>query len=319
MLLKTSAIDFIGDIHGCYRQLINLLKELGYQKKQNRNFYYHPKGRKIFFLGDIIDRGEDIFGCYSVVREMVENSQAKVILGNHEFNYLTYFLSSVEGEFTHHRTGENLAKTYEQFSQKNCHAEFINWAYTLPILMETERWRVVHACWDKIAINELEKELLPKQLVCKEKNNYQIFINQKWLQGIYLLKKKKIQKAIKILLSAPSISYAKKKIRVKWWLNPQQKIDYKNRLFSHPDLKNQSIKIDNKMQKNILKKTCRYSLTEKLLFIGHYWFNGAVRPIQENLACLDYSAIHGGKLVAYRYDSQKERQEKIQQKNFIYV
>ncbi|MCJ8298946.1 MAG: serine/threonine protein phosphatase, partial [Pseudomonadales bacterium] len=45
-----------------------------------------------------------------------------------------------------------------------------------------------------------------------------------------------------------------------------------------------------------------YPDDEKTLFIGHYWCEGVPSPLTGNIACLDYSAVKFGKLVAYRYD-----------------
>ena len=48
----------------------------------------------------------------------------------------------------------------------------------------------------------------------------------------------------------------------------------------------------------------RYGAHEPLLFVGHYWRRGKPAPIRPNLACLDYSAVVGGRLVAYRLDQE---------------
>jgi len=48
----------------------------------------------------------------------------------------------------------------------------------------------------------------------------------------------------------------------------------------------------------------RYGIDEPLLFVGHYWRSGRPAPIRPNLACLDYSAVLYGKLVAYRLDQE---------------
>lgn len=49
--------DFIGDTHGHADELEQLLVKLGYQK--NEDIYSNPT-RKVFFLGDFIDRGPQI-------------------------------------------------------------------------------------------------------------------------------------------------------------------------------------------------------------------------------------------------------------------
>jgi hypothetical protein len=49
-------IDFIGDIHGCFDEFIELLQQLGYEKNTD-GFYRHSEGRKILSLGDVMSRG----------------------------------------------------------------------------------------------------------------------------------------------------------------------------------------------------------------------------------------------------------------------
>lgn len=54
-------IDFIGDIHACYDEFIELLDKLGYQL--NNGLYIHPDGRKIVSLGDVMSRGPQSIKC----------------------------------------------------------------------------------------------------------------------------------------------------------------------------------------------------------------------------------------------------------------
>jgi serine/threonine protein phosphatase 1 len=70
----------VGDIHGCYEELIIALKSIGF------NF-----SRDILFsLGDIVDRGTDDYRTMS----LIEEPWFRMILGNHEAlhleNYLTH-------------------------------------------------------------------------------------------------------------------------------------------------------------------------------------------------------------------------------------
>jgi hypothetical protein len=59
----------------------------------------------------------------------------------------------------------------------------------------------------------------------------------------------------------------------------------------------------------------RYGAHEPLLFVGHYWRRGKPAPIRANLACLDYSAVVGGKLVAYRLDQE----QRLESGKFVWV
>ncbi len=54
-----------------------------------------------------------------------------------------------------------------------------------------------------------------------------------------------------------------------------------------------------------LQHVTGYDAQQPLLFVGHYWRQGQPSLIRPNLACLDYSAVNGGKLVAYRLDQEQ--------------
>lgn len=41
------------------------------------------------------------------------------------------------------------------------------------------------------------------------------------------------------------------------------------------------------------------------MFVGHYWMEGLPAPLKPNVACLDFSAVKYGKLVAYRFDGER--------------
>ena len=56
-------------------------------------------------------------------------------------------------------------------------------------------------------------------------------------------------------------------------------------------------------------------LAKPLLFVGHYWRQGQPNLIRPHLACLDYSAVSGGKLVAYRLGQE----DRLLPSNFVWV
>ena len=43
---------------------------------------------------------------------------------------------------------------------------------------------------------------------------------------------------------------------------------------------------------------------DKPLFFGHYWMTGTPTVLSDKIACVDYSAINDGLLVAYRWDGE---------------
>lgn len=84
--------DIIGDIHGCCDELETLLQQLGYQISSSSSptplwdspTYFHPQGRKVIFLGDLVDRGPRILDTVKLVRNMVVAGTALCVPGNHE-------------------------------------------------------------------------------------------------------------------------------------------------------------------------------------------------------------------------------------------
>jgi hypothetical protein len=69
----------VGDVHGCHVELVHLLRELGYSPEG-----VHPEGRKVAFLGDLVDRGPDTPGVLRLVMAMVAAGTAISVRGNHE-------------------------------------------------------------------------------------------------------------------------------------------------------------------------------------------------------------------------------------------
>ena len=76
--------DIIGDIHGCRAELEALLDRLGYDAL-NR---HHPHGRKVVFLGDLVDRGPDTPGVLRLAMSMVESGAALCVPGNHDIKLM---------------------------------------------------------------------------------------------------------------------------------------------------------------------------------------------------------------------------------------
>ncbi|MGH9767079.1 MAG: polynucleotide kinase-phosphatase [Blastocatellia bacterium] len=82
--------DIIGDVHGCFDELRELLTRLGYQitvtEDANRTAYSvrAPEGRKAVFLGDLVDRGPKIPETLKLVMSMVESGAALCVPGNHD-------------------------------------------------------------------------------------------------------------------------------------------------------------------------------------------------------------------------------------------
>ncbi len=83
--------DIIGDVHGCFDELVILLEHLGYEVETRADAaggtalsVTHPKGRKVVFLGDLVDRGPGVTNVLKLVMSMVADGVALCVAGNHE-------------------------------------------------------------------------------------------------------------------------------------------------------------------------------------------------------------------------------------------
>ncbi len=83
--------DIIGDVHGCFDELVTLLERIGYRLEPRSDAAggtglsaTHPQGRKAVFVGDLVDRGPDITKVLGLVMAMVADGAALCVAGNHE-------------------------------------------------------------------------------------------------------------------------------------------------------------------------------------------------------------------------------------------
>jgi protein phosphatase len=79
--------DIIGDVHGCFDELVELLAKLGYEQPDpgaEPLDWRHPAGRRPVFLGDLTDRGPDSPAVCKLVMRLVETGGALCVPGNHD-------------------------------------------------------------------------------------------------------------------------------------------------------------------------------------------------------------------------------------------
>lgn len=83
---ETGPFDIIGDIHGCLTETLELLRVLGYEvsKQDGRYGVSHPQGRKLIFVGDLVDRGPDSPNVVRLVSSAVESGMGFCVAGNHD-------------------------------------------------------------------------------------------------------------------------------------------------------------------------------------------------------------------------------------------
>ncbi|MEP3478146.1 MAG: metallophosphoesterase [Fuerstiella sp.] len=290
--------DIIGDIHGYAEELKTLLETLGYSKA--RSGYHHPD-RTAVFCGDFIDRGPEIPEVVRIVRQMCDEGNAVAVMGNHEFNALAFQAEDPDqpGKFLRPHSDRNLkqhAATLNQFSTTELQSA-LGWFRTLPVSIETDSFRVVHACWNSDCIDQIQAAL----------RNYGNFTAP-------FLKKAttvhdEIFDAIECVLKGPELPLPdglfvtdkegnrRKRIRIRWFHSPQNQTWQTYALPMVNTLPADAVPAD--------AFAAPYASDERPVFVGHYWLRSyPPEPLTNNIACLDYSIAKDGWLCAYRFERE---------------
>jgi hypothetical protein len=146
-------LDIIGDIHGERAALESLLRKLGYD-----HLGRHPEGRKLVFVGDLVDRGPDSPGVLRTVIPLVESGNAQCVVGNHELNALrddSKQFRSGEG-WWYGRDEPGYDSVVVDLQEKE--RVFVPFLRSLPVAVERADLRVIHACWDAPSIETVRTE-----------------------------------------------------------------------------------------------------------------------------------------------------------------
>lgn len=111
--------DIIGDVHGCFDELVVLLSKLAYTVTEAeghegvRSFTVTPpSGRKAIFLGDLVDRGPKTPDVLRLVMSMVASGSALCVPGNHDTKLMRK-LRGRDVQITH-----GLPETLEQLERE---------------------------------------------------------------------------------------------------------------------------------------------------------------------------------------------------------
>ena len=138
--LPPGPLDIVGDIHGEYDALRQLLAHLGYDAQGN-----HPEGRTLVFVGDFCDRGPNSPAVLALVQSLVQSGRAAAVLGNHEINLLREDAKDGSGWFFDARMERDHSK-YAPFHRPTTEQrrEIVTFLSALPIGLERSDLRVVH-------------------------------------------------------------------------------------------------------------------------------------------------------------------------------
>lgn len=303
---ESNEYHIIGDIHGHGTELENLLLKLGY--KMTETGYSHPEATAIF-VGDFIDRGEDLVEhgkVLDIVMPMVKHGHARAVMGNHEFNALA-FHTEHPGEpncYLRPHTEKNRAQHQaflNEFPLGKAKTEAVlEFFMTLPLFLELKTavsnkpFRVVHACWDPEQIsfikqslqnNKLTREFLVKACDSSSKEHFAI---ERILKGVEV-------KLPEGLYFNDKDGHTRNAVRVTWWSDSDSKL---NDISRQRDLDLSHIDMD------LTQQVPFYGLDEPLCVIGHYWMQGKPKPMSDNVICVDFSVVSGNGLTACCLDSE---------------
>lgn len=303
--------DLIGDIHGHADELEQLLNALGYENI--RGVYRHPD-RKVIFLGDFIDRGPKIRQVLEIVRPMIEDGTALAVMGNHELNALAFHTEDPNqaDTFLRKRNTKNIrqhGQTILQLSDKEL-ASTLEWFRTLPMWLDLDGLRAVHACWDdkKIATisNAIEEHggVTPSFLNSACKKGADLFPH---VDAILKGKEAKLPEGASF---TDKDGHVRVEMRTRWYSSPDRQT------YRTYALQSDELACDMEIEEAVVKAAVPYPKTAKPVFVGHYWLS-AKRPaiLADNVACLDFSVAKGGFLCAYRWSGER----KLSNDNFVWV
>lgn len=138
----------IGDVHGCYIELIKLLIKTGC--KEENGIYVPPKNHTVIFTGDIVDKGPENRKCFYLIRDMVKAKHAILVMGNHDDKFMRY----CKGNNVVQNHG--LEKTVPQFNDED-KEEIVEFLQTCPKYYYDGDIVVAHAYWEEFIL-KIKKE-----------------------------------------------------------------------------------------------------------------------------------------------------------------
>ena len=274
--------NIIGDIPGHADELEALLLKVGYEKQDDT--YAHPEKRKVIFVGDLVDRGPKIRETLHLVKAMCDAGNAQAVMGNHEFNAICFHTPDAKNRGFYRKHGlkeiEQHLKTLRQFKgHEKEFQEFLKWFKQLPLFLEFENFRVVHACWDNKHIDWIRRnykgintEFLA---LANDKNNpgfvYEVI--DETLKG----KEYRLPEGLSF---TDKDGQARHKCRIKWWAKLGEVSVYKDVLMAcPPEIADAPIPDPASLY---------FYSDSKPVFFGHYWLTGTPFIENEKAVCLDW-------------------------------
>ncbi len=303
--------DIIGDIHGYATELEQLLIKLGYRADDG---YFRHSDRTAIFLGDFIDRGPQQRAVIELVRPMVDNGSALAVMGNHELNAVAFHTLGPDGVYLRRHNDKNI-KQHRAFLEAYADdpaemSSVLDWFSSLPLWLDLNGIRIVHACWHEPSMQAL-------QLHLHADNSMQdgLIVNASTDGSPEFDAVEILLKGMEVALPAGTTFLDKDKnersqVRTKWWLQ-------KPATFADLALPDYVVRDNPGLAEVPAPPDTFIDHGPKPVFFGHYWLNGTPAPLADNAACVDYSVAgkKGGLLAAYRWQGEAS----LRNDNFVSV
>jgi hypothetical protein len=235
-------------------------------------------------------------------------------MGNHEFNAISFVTPDrrAGGDFMRPSSGPKGPKNRAQHASfleqviegSALHIEYVKWFKTLPLWLELGGVRVAHACWHDASIAFLRRTLGHDQSMSEE------FLIEANINGTATFE------AVDTVLKGPEIELGDQHVfvdkdkhhrssaRIRWW--DRRALTLQEVAEIPPDSKRPDGQPFPALPDDPCPEAEQYRYEEETpVFFGHYWFTGARKIAGPATVCLDYSAVSGGALVAYRWDGEE--------------
>lgn len=264
------ATYIIGDLQGCYDELLGLLDKIQYK----------PKRDTLWFAGDIVNRGPKSLECLTFVKNL--GNQGQIVLGNHDFHLLAAYAG-----LDKYRSKSDTLKSILQSDQVD---ELIDWLRHQPLMAEHPDFPVamVHAG-------------IPPQWTLKQARSYAkeveaVLQADDWKQNlIEHLFGNEPNEWDEQLTGWPRLRYILNVFVRMRYCDQYGKLEFKNKMAPSKEILKQTYQpwfcFDNR--KN----------TDKEIFFGHWSTLGVIDAY--GIHSTDTGCLWGGKLTAYCLDTQQ--------------
>jgi len=314
--LTAEGYDIVGDVHGHADKLEGLLRKMGYNPRGRG--YRPPVGRQVVFLGDLIDRGPQQLRVLEIARSMMDEGDALVVMGNHEFNAIGYATpdpatggrdclrpNRIPSEKATKNRAQHRAFLDQVGEGSARHREWVAWFKHLPPCLDLGGIRAVHGCWDQDAVDVLRENGWSAGRILDEATLHAAHDKQSrvgWARNLLTCGLELPLPEGRFITDKQGHRHSE--VRIANWRHWAKQL---HELALVPQGQEEQL-----MGMDLPVEIVISAIEGSPIFVGHHWFTGHPTIESPKLACLDYSAGAGGPLVGYRWDGETHlRNEKL--------